>query len=214
MRKKLLIVAVMFVLMLPASVWAVPQPPGAGWAIDYTGSITMGNEIYSYNGGPFYSILDGSTVPAYCVEMGVYFNPGWTYKVDLYKDIGPVTDSSTDWFWQATYIIDQHGLALNQNDQMATQYAVWYLNHQVQFSDESLGLPVIPDGLQPIVVSFLGENPKLMSWSDAGYRYADLFNTVGSEAQDQIVPTPEPTTMLLLGLGLIGVAGIRRKFKS
>ena len=28
------------------------------------------------------------------------------------------------------------------------------------------------------------------------------------------VPTPEPSTMLLLSLGLIGVAGIRRKFKQ
>jgi hypothetical protein len=36
----------------------------------------------------------------------------------------------------------------------------------------------------------------------------------GFAAQSQLMPVPEPLSLLLLGLGLIGVAGIRRKFKG
>jgi hypothetical protein len=35
-----------------------------------------------------------------------------------------------------------------------------------------------------------------------------------STCANDVVGVPEPTTMLLLGFGLIGLAGIRRKFKS
>ena len=218
MRKKLLIVAAMFVLMLPASVWADPQPPGAGWEFDHTGSITMGGSYWGYSGGPFYSTLDGkSDVPAYCVQTDVYFSPGTTYMADLYKEIGPisVSDHSSDWFWFATYAINTFGLhKSNEVDQVATQYVVWLLNHKI--TDFS-GAPDSTRAQQ--ILDLALDAPD--NWSDAGYLYADLY-TLGVtgqpiEAQDQIVPVsevPEPMTILLLGLGLIGVAGIRRKFKS
>ena len=50
-------------------------------------------------------------------------------------------------------------------------------------------------------------------WSGLGLvRVLNLNNLDGSVAQSMLTLVPEPLSLILLGLGLIGIAGIRRKF--
>jgi hypothetical protein len=57
----------------------------------------------------------------------------------------------------------------------------------------------------------VGDHPWAGSWNNDVSHDTGDGNFYGIMEKTSV---PEPTTMLLLGLGLIGLAGIRRKFKK
>jgi len=91
----------------------------------------------------------------------------------------------------------------------ALQQTIWSLE------DEGVANP---GNFTALLVTQFGSwaNAKLDINMNYGVGVLNLTTSTGGLAQDQLVrtPVPEPGTMLLLGLGMVGVAVIRRKFKG
>lgn len=82
--------------------------------------------------------------------------------------------------------------------------------YNFSYTDNEYGISIL--GL--LEINLLGELDVTISsiFGDFCFDYSELVVT-GINGED-LAPVPEPATMLLLGSGLFGLAGLRRKFKK
>jgi hypothetical protein len=144
--------------------------------------------------GPFVWGYDGSTTAGYNITSS---EMGWMYYVNLHNKGYYATDGTNP----------QPGWGLINGSPFINLYMDDYWSSTEYSVDPSLAWG--------FVFSTGNQGP---DWKDfypsgsANVRFA--WAVRNGDVGDISSPVPEPTTVLLLGLGLMGLAGVRRKFQN
>jgi hypothetical protein len=116
-----------------------------------------------------------------------------------------INDSTEEAWLQSQF--GNSGKWIGFTDQAAEGTWVWISGEPVTYTNWNGGEPNDAGGEDYAVTNWSG-----IKWNDLNG--AQSYYGIIEIANGGPIPTPEPATMLLLGLGLIGLAGVRRKFKK
>ena len=173
--------------------------------------------VSNSNGGSIIGYYD-----TFCIQGNVYITPNTWYPVASVSNIvgkftstagdGPLKGAVDYLFYR--YKSGAYNLT-SQANQTDFQEFLWSL--------QGSGASYLPASTDQWYIDYLAynilANGLQHSWGTEVINIASGINSdgrfIGPDIQNQLYnQVPEPTTMLLLSLGLMGLAGVRRKFKK